>query len=525
MTKTIDLKTEKLSIDDFLNNHVKLDDLILFRHETTPKKALIFLAKMLRTHGVEKEQIKNVFNYFKNNVPLLYQEKRITDDDLTFLAFQEYESAKMLIEQKLISPNLIASETILDYDHFLNDCVGVPLIHKFNSNKLLRELLSLGADINIKSQNPGKIEIDYQGQKAIWETSKGGESCIGLTLYEIAVKNKQKGLIKSLLQILPKDNLELLNETLLKELMAEKDYKKQYKILVEAAREGNALVLDEIIKNVSNYKEALLFDGTKKINKDILHYSLEFGQKEYVQKLIDLNVFPKDNEHCYTIFGLEKKQSEAALIAFNEGYFHQENLILSMNRWAPDNAKAYNYIGSVLHENGVDIPLATLFNRSIHSFLESNFSNYKNQVVSLIEEKPYIFDIGDVKVYNNGTLIMHETNKKPQNSNNYWHEEQINVSQDKIKFVFKLLKCMFQENMDNTQYYFNDFIASINQAPEKQMMIYFKIGTNIFPEKEKEFIGQIKNETLRAKLERNLFENNINVEEDEVYQPKRKLKI
>lgn len=526
MPRTIDLKNEKITIEDFLKGNVALDDLIIYQNETTPKKALVFLAKQCRTWGVTKEQVKSILIYFKNEIPQLYQAKRLNDNDLTFLAFDNYDIAKILLEEKLISPNIIANENILQYDHFLNDCIGLPLIHRFNSNKLLRELIKFGADINLPSQNPGTIEfINEKGQKCIWHTNRSGESEVGLTLYEVAVKNKQKGLIKALLQILPQDKLEVLNQGKLKELLAEKDYKKQYKILVESAREGNTLVLDELINHVEKYKDALLFDGTKKINKDILHYSLEFGQKEYVQKLIDLAIFPKDNEHCYTTFALEKKQSEVALMAFNEGYYHQENLINSMNSWSTDNSKAYAYIGNVFNDSGIKIALTTLFNRGIHSFLESSFSNYISDITLLIDEKPYIFDIGDVKMYNDNTLALHETIKKPKNNNNPYYEEHITVTQDKIKFVFKLLKCMFENNIDTVQYHFNEFMDSISQAPEKQMMTYLKIGITIIPEKEREIIDQIKNDTIRANFEKKLFENSIIIEEDEIYVPKKKFKI
>lgn len=190
-----------------------------------------------------------------------------------------------------------------------------------------------------------------------------------------------------------------------------------------------------------------------------------------------------------------------------------------------DNYKAYNYIANTFYQQGMKLPLQSLFYGGIHSFLEEAFSEYKNEVKSLIKNKPYIFDIGFINSYNNDNTIVHKIKKKPNNAKTLLYEQNISVTQSKIKFVFKLLKCMFTENFENTQSYLDNFISSINQSPSKQLMTYLKIGIDIFPEKEGQFIEKIKNDAIKASFEKKLLENTISIEEDEKYKAKHKLKI
>lgn len=527
MAQIHDLEKQTITIQDLFEEKFALDDLFSNRHIKKPLKLLVHLAKICNVWNTPPEDIKLAIKMIKEKIPLLYKENRVSDEDLMFLAFSKYDFAKALIQEKVISPNLFCTEAIMEYDSFMCDRIGVPLLHCFTTNKVLRELLSLGADLYIKSKDKGYIEITNEQGKKVKRNTHVNEytpiSYEGLTLFEIAVKKKQKGLIKTLNGILPKESLDDLNQVRLNELKAEKNTKKQYKILVEAAREGNALVLDEISKDIEKYKDTLLFNGGNAIKKDILHYSLEFGQKDYVKTLLSFDLFPKNNPDCYTTFGLEKKQAQSALLAFNEGFYNENLLLDALNqKWGLDNSKAYAYIASVFHEEGIKVPLESLFNRGIHQLLELDFDSFKDEIKPLIKKHGYIFNIGEVRAYQDGSAT-HDIKNQVSNFPFTYSTPRVNVSQDKIKFVFKLLKGMKNNNMPLSDEYLDNFIESINKSPTKQMMIYLKIGINIFPEKERDFINKIQDEKVRANFEKKLFD--IVIEEDEVYKPTRKMKI
>jgi hypothetical protein len=479
-------------------------------------KALIVLTKLLSKFKELdlKNNAKNLFSLLKQsiekNAQTLLIENKITKEELLYCAYKDFELRQLLLQLKLVSPNDYLNENVLKIGSIYNDYLNTPLFftYRYHSQKELEELISLGADFTLKA-------LDFDPHRVI-----NNVNFSGCTLFDIAIKTKHRNLIKSLVAILPKEELSKIEQELLINLKEEKDIKKQHKLLLKAINENNQTVLNEIMNNQTQYENLLLYKK-KSIDKDLLQYALEFNQPIYAKALMDLNIYKKhfNSKFCYTYFSLEKNQSKGALLAYENGYFNEKVFKSYLNQISGylGNNLCLNLFAQNLLEKGEKIDLEVLMHRGYYHILEHYIDRYKDEISKFFQKNNDTTKLG--------TLSTQHIQKVSA------YDYHIEITQNKIKFIYHLIKHLHQmENETNNQLnanqYLNEFLESINQnEDEKWIMTCLKIGINILPQKESVIVDSIKNDKLKIKFEKNLFENNFALEEELIIVPKKKFKL
>jgi hypothetical protein len=495
-------------IDDTID--YQLDDLFVFKNES-PQKYMIVLSGLIKGFSTEDNFIyTSVINKLKenikNNAKTLFNEKRLTKNELLYAAYLSSEVKNLLIDLKLVSPNDYLSNELLNLGEVSVDYLNCPLFFTFSyaQEEDLKMLVNNGANFLLKTPKEHPIHPETN-------------------FYELAIKAKQKLLVKNLTKILSIEQLKKLETPLLNELRSAKEDKKKHKLLIQAIHENNGEVLSEIQNNVFFYEKALKYKK-EKIGKNLLQYALECNQETYVKGLIDLNLYDKTlidgSDFCYTMFALNKNQPKLALLAYENGYYNMNVIKAYLNQTEGllSNTSSYLVFAQDLLASQENIKLEVLFHHGFHNLLDEYIDKYKNEIPSFFKTNPTFTQLGRLSNFHSHKVSIINHN--------------IQMTQSKVKFIFKMINYLTVIENENNQSnqesnkYLSEFLESINQnSDEKWNMICLKIGINIFPKKENVIISTIQNEALKIKFEKKLFDNTIKLEEDLVVMPKKKLKI
>lgn len=481
-----------------------LDDLFQYGNEE-PKKMLVLFSELTsKTHNLAKENsdyLSQLKESITKNAQTLLDLKKITQEELLYCAYINSDIRQCLVHLKLISMNDYLTDETLKVGDINQHYLYAPLFFiDFYSVKSFKELLDLDVDFSLKTQS--------------------NHLSPNSTIYDIAIKNKQRSVIKELTAILPNHQLLKLEEPLLIEFKNEKDYKKQHKILIKAINENNQEILKELINNCTLYEKALLY--TKSVGKNLLQYAIEFGQLSYTKAFMDLNIYDKNNKpnFCYALFALEKNQPKLGMMVYENGYFNAHLLkerLLNIEGFTLDN-KIIELFTQELIENNEKVNLEVLLAHGFHHIFEAYIEIYQPKIAQFFEDNPHIPKLAKLS-----DAFYHKTSS---------YDGKTPITQNKMKFIFKLIKYLqINENESSSvekksNLYLEQYLDSINQnTDEKWLMLCLKIGLNILPEKEKMIISSIKHDNLKIKFEKKLFENLFTIDEDEIIIPKKKIKI
>lgn len=493
MNQNVMIKYSDFTIDKYLNNEYQINQLMSHGPGFPTYQVYYAVCNSMNEFGLNKSKKQKIINKLNADLLELNKTSPLTEKELSMLAYQHFDIAVSLIEAKIISPNLIHVSNELVASHH----AGVPLLHHYTSKKQIEKLVELGVDINIKSQT--------QYNK-------------GLTLFEIATQKQQTGLLKVLEQFM--DNSTLNNRVNVEHhkkvetLQKEKDYKKQFKLIINAIKENNIQVLDEILNHLDHYKKSLTYDGGH-VEKNLLHYAVQYNQMEYVKSFIDLALFNPKYKKCYTCYGVDKNSKEAALYCVDKGYFNEVDMNEKLAAtFSNVENKTYPELARSLIEKNIPVSLLGYVRRGLYKELENNHA--KIQEIDSLKETDDFWTMSAVSKIPG--LSYYITRLKTE----YGYFDKV-ISKNELKSIFSLLKVMEKINHPVFPQAFSTFLENINKNNKEELLMLTKFGMDTFPEKEKVFIDNIEDDKIKAVFQKRLMENTLNFEDIEL--PKKKMKI
>jgi hypothetical protein len=478
------IELKDFSLQNYLNNTYHIRQVINI-NSNVPKQPLLNrllpIVSLSFGFGKEKEpqeEKDKAINKLKIDLIKAHQEFPLSKDEIETIVHFNFELTQHLIEQKILSPNFYYNKT--------------PLLHYYKSKNQLKKLVNLGADINIKSKE---------------------EKTKDLTLFKIALKNQNTGLLKIL------DNFKnnaFLNKAIADEsqkklslFLLEKKDKEQFKKIHSAIKENNHLILNELKINLNKYKNALMYETG--YQKNLLHYAIEFKQLEYVKFFIENNIFSPIHQKCYTQYALDKNASHIAFYCIDNNFFNQSSLLDRIS--FPGKEKVYYEIFKKLVDKKISVPLKIYIKRGYYQELEQNYEQI-SEIKNLTGEEEFWQKsaISDFKhpVFHYYLFVSKQGWTQP-------------IYKQELRAVFSLLKIMENTNHPIFSQSFNIFVNNINQAQSENLMIdVTNMGIQAFPEKERLFIDNLKNDNAKSYFEKIWMEKHMNLE---TIDKKHKIKI
>lgn len=152
-------------------------------------------------------------------------------------------------------------------------------------------------------------------------------------------------------------------------------------------------------------------------------------------------------------------------------------------------------------DNPLYLNFKSLFEKGNHLAVDKDFAKFKDVWLDILNEMPYFFNLVNI-------------NKKVANKN--YHiipppsYQVIEVKDEQIKFIFKLLKHSQNDINLDANAICNQMIKIMNQIPYHEVVMnYVAIVLEVFPEKEDFILKTISAEKISPYIEKKQLEKSI----------------
>jgi hypothetical protein len=283
----------------------------------------------------------------------------------------------------------------------------------------------------------------------------------------------------------------------------------QYILIKQAIIDNDLSVLEEI-KNINQYKEALITLDSNIDDNNLLHFAIKQKrvdsnptEYEFIHYLVKTNFFKNDTNLCYTTLALKRNQEDLALFLYHHGYKIEKSIkeYFNNNYTYYLNTQFFNQIVPKWIQNKEPIHLASLVEKELYDLFLNNIEYFKNQINSLPEKVEGFFNI--VKVIDFSEERQCYISKVGSTA-------QVRSSTSKVKFAFHALQLIDKKLIEEDKI-FKVLIVMINQSiPLKGITDYLSVAYDFYPERLEEMIQISTHPTAKSFLEKILLDKKLN---------------